>query len=359
MAIKNPVIRFALRIAAWLLILTGGLFGISSVICAVATVAGALEISSFGEGAAVFVILLAMAAANIFIMYGGIRLNRFACGKKAKKQTAQMKQVGASMTVMQEKPQPTADQKRLQDIEESIYYLKGAIEANPMFGGAGEYEKRIASLNEEKRNLLRKMAGDPAQLTIQDAVNTFLPEEQARFEEQIDQYSQDIQRGGAMPGEESALNRGLVLIEGRPVPLKVIRRLKEMREAFVKEEITSGDERTDRELRRKTDTVLWSVGKIIYDEPDNPYETVKVYLALGAEHMAVKSCIAEHGIGGGQSWRGVFLDADNLQKLRNIVGEDIEAFLSVYLRKYRNMGLIAFEKFLDQHAIAYESKHAF
>ena len=127
-------------------------------------------------------------------------------------------------------PQPTSDQQRLHEIEESIFWSTGAIQANPMSRGATALSEEIQHLEREKMDLLKKIADNMDQITVQKAWNTFLPEQQEKFQERIYQYQQDVNRGGTEP-EIAAANRGLVFLDGRPVAKEVAARLDEMRNA--------------------------------------------------------------------------------------------------------------------------------
>ena len=127
-------------------------------------------------------------------------------------------------------PQPTSDQQRLHEVEESIFWSTGAIQANPMSRGATALSEEIQHLEREKMDLLKKIADNMDQITVQKAWNTFLPEQQEKFQERIYQYQQDVNRGGTEP-EIAAANRGLVFVDGRPVAKEVAARLDEMRNA--------------------------------------------------------------------------------------------------------------------------------
>lgn len=102
-----------------------------------------------------------------------------------------------------------------------------------------------------------------------------------------------------------------------------------------------------------------ATGKLIYSEPSNPYETVEIYLNYEYDHLALKSYISEHGPDGGSSWRGIYLDDENAQKLSKIVGEDLEAFFRTYLRQNSHLGLLGLTGYLKERDIEFDHKLAF
>lgn len=55
-------------------------------------------------------------------------------------------------------PQPTSDQQRLYEIEESISWATGVIQANPMSPGATSLSEEIQHLEQEKKDLRKKIA---------------------------------------------------------------------------------------------------------------------------------------------------------------------------------------------------------
>ena len=105
--------------------------------------------------------------------------------------------------------------------------------------------------------------------------------------------------------------------------------------------------------------IFRSTGKLIYSEPDNPSETVEVYLDLEPDGWVVKSYISDHGPDGGSSWHGIFFDEQNRQKLELSVGENIEVFLKKWLREHSNSELSGLSKLLDAYEIVYTVKWAF
>ena len=97
----------------------------------------------------------------------------------------------------------------------------------------------------------------------------------------------------------------------------------------------------------------------VYWEYGNPYETVEIYLDMDPEFIGVKSHISEHGPDGISSWHGVFLDAQNSDKLMQLVGKNIAAYLRSFFRKYPSTGILAFTDFLDRSGISYKSTYAY
>lgn len=88
-------------------------------------------------------------------------------------------------------------------------------------------------------DLPKKIAGNMDQVTVQKVWNTFLPEQQEKFQERIYQYEQDVNRGGTEP-EIAAANRGLMIVNGSPVPKEVAARRNAMRNC-VSELLTLGN----------------------------------------------------------------------------------------------------------------------
>lgn len=100
--------------------------------------------------------------------------------------------------------------------------------------------------------------------------------------------------------------------------------------------------------------VVTKSGKLLYSEPDNPYETVEVY--LDTEHeFVIKRYESEHEPDGGQSWKVITIDEQNVEKLKKLVNGDIEEFLKVFF--HRNFGMNGFIKFLKEHGITYDFKY--
>ena len=216
----HPLVRFVLRLFGWVLTIIGGMLTVISAICALAALFGGLETSSFGEQLGFFALYLALAAASFMAVRLGLRLKGASESHAVPHKAA---------------PQPTPQQQRLQEIERDVDDLTGAIQANPMSRGAEANTQRIKQLNQEKTQLLVEMADHPGQITVQDAWNTFPPEQQKRFAAQQYQYTQDTGRDGREP-EDAAAIRGLVFMDGKPVPKEVAKRLEEMRQAVSLEE---------------------------------------------------------------------------------------------------------------------------
>ena len=216
----------ALRIVlGWTLMVLGGLLGGISALCAILALFGGLETESFGEQLGLFAIFLILMCVGLCVLIEGRWIKN---GKKPAKP--------AVRKVPKPKlPQPSEDQKRLEEIERNLDYAVGAVQANPMTPGRGAYEAEIAALEQEKQIRMRHMAGHMEFVTVQDAWNTFTPERQKRFDAQVYQYSQDVGRDGVLPREVYAENRGLVFVDGRPVPKEVAARFEELKKAAATE----------------------------------------------------------------------------------------------------------------------------
>lgn len=179
------------RIFGWLLIVLGGISGVSSAVCALIALFGGMELDSFGERLSFFATALMMTAAFFTILWLGIRLKNSGRGEKTAPPVKRK-----SSPANQKETQQATDEQRLQREKEEILQ-----------------EKRTA------------YAG---KITVQDALNTFSEEEQQRFENRLYQYTQDTGRAGLSP-EIAAANRGLVFVDGLPVAKEVAARLDEMR----------------------------------------------------------------------------------------------------------------------------------
>ena len=179
------------RFFGWLLIVLGGISGVSSAVCALVALFGGMELDSFGERLIFFATDLMMTAAFFTILWLGIRLKNSGRGEKTAPPVKRK-----SSPANQKETQKSTDERRLQ---------------------------------REKEEILRaKRTAYAGKITVQDALNTFPAEEQQRFENRRYQYSQDTGRGGLSP-EIAAANRGMVFVDGRPVAKEVAARLDEMR----------------------------------------------------------------------------------------------------------------------------------
>ncbi len=222
-----PVLK-ALRIAlGWILMVLGGWLGGICALCAVLALFGGLETESFGEQLGLFAIFLVLMCVGLCVLIEGRWIKNGSTGKQQVKSVVQ-----AAPT--SNLPQPTEDQRRLEEIERNIDYTVGAIQANPMSRGTAANEAHIMQLQAEKKARLARIAAHLEKITVQDAWNTFTPEQQKRFDAQVYQYSQDVGRGG-LEHEIAAANRGLVFVDARPVPKEVAARLKELQEAAAAE----------------------------------------------------------------------------------------------------------------------------
>lgn len=162
--------------------------------------------------------LIMLAAAFVFVL----------CGVHLKKKSDMRNKPSKKL------PQPTEDQKRLEEIERNLDYAVGAVQANPMTPGRSAYEAEIAALGQEKQIRMRRMWRLLNSVTVQDAWKTFTPEQQKRFDAQVYQYSQDVGRAG-LEHEIAAANRGLVFVDHRPVPKEVAARFEELKAAAAAE----------------------------------------------------------------------------------------------------------------------------
>lgn len=122
----------------------------------------------------------------------------------------------------------------------ALYYYEGfpwdraaPEEAHPAtYAELAQTDSRYTGMTIQNREkyLPKKMEDNLGEITVQKVWNTFLPEQQEKFQERIYQYEQDVNRGGTEP-EIAAANRGLKIVNGSPVPKEVAQRLDEMRQA--------------------------------------------------------------------------------------------------------------------------------
>lgn len=157
-------------------------------------------------------------------------------------------------------PQPTSDQQRLYEIEESISWATGAIQANPMSPGATSLSEEIQHLEQEKKDLRKKIADNMDQITVQKVWNTFLPEQQEKFQDRIYQYEQDVNRGSTEP-EIAAANRGLRIVNGSPVPEEVANRLKTIQQMCMKDEQIQKEPASREQIKAEYQAFLEGEGK--------------------------------------------------------------------------------------------------
>lgn len=224
-----PSVLKALRTAlGWTLMALGTLLAGICALCAILALFGGLETESFGEQLGFFAIFLILMCVGLRVLIEGLWIKNGTFGKKPAK--------AAIQKVPKPKlPQPTEDQKRLEEIDRNIDYTAGAIQANPMSPVRSADEETLKKLQQEKQTRLKRIAAHSEIITVQDAWNTFTPEQQKRFDAQVYQYSQDVGRDGVLPREVYAENRGLVFLDGRPVPKEVAARLKELQQAAAAE----------------------------------------------------------------------------------------------------------------------------
>lgn len=221
-----PSVLKALRIAlGWTLMVLGGWLGGISALCAILALFGGLETESFGEQLGLFAIFLILMCVGLCVLMVGRWI------KNGKKQAKPLMQKVPKSKL----PQPTEDQKQLEEIDRNIEYTAGAIQANPMSPVRSADEETLKKLQQEKHTRLKRIAAHSETITVQDAWNTFTPEQQKRFDAQVYQYSQDVGRDGVLPREVYAENRGLVFVDHKPVPKEVAARFEELKKAAAAE----------------------------------------------------------------------------------------------------------------------------
>lgn len=220
----------ALRIAAgWIILVFGGLLAGICALCAILALFGGLETESFGEQLGLSAIFLILMCVGICVLIWGRWIKNGMFGRKQEKTTAQ--RTPRVLTATHSKlPQPSEDQRKLEQIERNIDSVVGAIQANPMSPVRPADEELLKKLQQEKRARLKRIAAHSEKITVRDAWKTFTPEQQKRFDAQVYQYSQDVGRGGLEP-EIAAANRGLAFVDGKPVPKEVAARLDELQKA--------------------------------------------------------------------------------------------------------------------------------
>lgn len=233
----NSVLKVFRIAVGWILMVLGGLLAGTCAFCASAALFGGLETDSFGEQLSLFAIFLILMCVGTCVLIEGRWIKNGRSGRKSPKSAV-------PAVPKTELPQPTEDQRRLEEIERDIDWNAGAIQANPMTPGRSAYEAKLEALQQEKQTRMGRMARRLESVAVQDAWNTFTPEQQKRFDAQVYQYSQDVGRDGVLPREVYAENRGLVFVDGKPVPKEVAVRLKELQEAAAAEK------------ERKTDMTL-------------------------------------------------------------------------------------------------------
>ena len=220
----------ALRTAlGWTMIVFGGLLTGICALCAILAILGGLETESFGEQLGLCIVFLILMCVNLCVLLAGRWLKNGTFARKPAKPAVQKES-------KPDHPQPTEDQRRLEEIERDIIFVAGTLQANSMCPGKGAMERELEEMQKEKQLRLKRMATCMESVTVQDAWNTFTPEQQKRFDAQVYQYSQDVGRDGILPNEVYAANRGLVFVDGRPIPRQVATRLEELRKAAAEKE---------------------------------------------------------------------------------------------------------------------------
>ena len=230
MRIKNifaSVLKSLRTALGWTMIVFGGLLAGICALCALLAIFGGLETESFGEQLGLCIAFLILMCVNLCVQLAGRWLKN---GTFARKQAKPAVQKASKLN----HPQPTEDQRRLEAIEQNTDFVAGAIQANSMSPGKGAMERELEAMQKEKQSRLKRMAKYMESVNVQDAWKTFTPERQKRFDAQVYQYSQDVGRGG-LEHEIAAANRGLVFVDGKPVPKEVAARLKELQQAAAAE----------------------------------------------------------------------------------------------------------------------------
>lgn len=199
----RPVLKVIRIIVGCIIALLAGLLAGTCFFCAIAALFGGLELDSFGEQLGLFAIFLILMCVGLRVLIDGCWIKNGTFGKKPAKAAIQK-------APKPKLPQPTEDQKRLEEIERAIDYTAGAIMANPMSPVRSADEENLKKLQQEKQARLKRIAAHSETITVQDAWNTFTPERRKRF-------------------------RGLVFLDGRPVPKEVAARLKELQQAAAAE----------------------------------------------------------------------------------------------------------------------------
>ena len=95
--------------------------------------------------------------------------------------------------------------------------------------------------------------------------------------------------------------------------------------------------------------VIMGTGSMIYSEPDNPYERIEVYIE-GRKCLCIKEYIFDNGDGAG-SWKAVFLDKENTEKLKKITGGKVRKKIQSFCNKNNSMGPII--DYLEKNGIEY------
>ncbi len=195
----KKIYRALRKIFGWTLTIISGFMCWTGFMCAVMTLFGLLEIDSFGEWLAflVFYVLFTVAFAMLFRL--GLRIKKIPDKKhpvKAEKATV-----------------PTTT--------ENIPEMKQP----PVL-------PEETSSPEIQTSSVEKQTEVPAvqKPTEREALATFSPEEQQRFENRRYQYTQDTGRDGRTP-EEAAEVRGVVFVDGRPVVREVAERMEDLQKA--------------------------------------------------------------------------------------------------------------------------------
>lgn len=224
----RPVLKVIRIIVGCIIALLAGLLAGACAFCAFVVLFSALKPNAPGEQSGFFLLCFVLFAILFYAMVWGRGIKNGSTGKNQAKPVVQR-------VPKPDCPQPSEDQRQLWEVDGQIDHVVCILQANSMTPGRGAYEAQLAALEQEKQIRLRRMAKHMENVTVQDAWKTFTPEQQKRFDAQVYQYSQDVGRDGVLPREVYAKNRGLVFVDGRPVPKEVAARLKELQEAAATE----------------------------------------------------------------------------------------------------------------------------
>lgn len=141
----------ALRTAlGWILMVLGGFLAGICALCAIFAIFGGLETESFGEQLGLFAIFLILMCVGLCVLIEGRWIKNGTSGKKKVTSIPQVNPLVQSKS-RPKLPQPSEDQKRLEEIERSIDSVVGILQAYSMNPGKGAYEAELAAMEQEKQ----------------------------------------------------------------------------------------------------------------------------------------------------------------------------------------------------------------
>lgn len=226
-----PVLKVLKIVAGCILVLLAGLLAGACAFFIIVVLLSGLNLNVPGEWSGYFLVCFVPAAVLFYWMVWSKRNKNGSTGK-----TSILRPQRSVQTADKPKfPPASEDLRKLAEIERTIDAVTGTIQANPMSHDWAANEALLKKLQHEKSVRLRRMTTLLESVTIQGAWNTFPPELQRRFEKQVYQYSQDVGRDGVLPKEAYAENRGLVFVDGIPVPKEVAARFEKLKEAAAAE----------------------------------------------------------------------------------------------------------------------------